>query len=99
MFLKIGVLGGDYMVPVLRDEILTRPAGTGFTVQLHVEIKFGPGKAGQFSTWYLFRFACIFFEFFFVRTSIIKNGNLWISIDLIFFSLSFLVFSCFYSFS
>ena len=44
-------LGGDYMIPVCRDEISARPAGTEFSLLLHVEIKFRPGKAGQFSTW------------------------------------------------
>ena len=45
------------MIPACRDEISTRPAETDFTLGLHVEIKFRPGKAGQFSTWYLIRFA------------------------------------------
>ena len=58
------LLGGDYMIPVCRDEISTRPAGAYFTLRLHVEIKFHHGKAGQFSTCYLFRFAGTFFEFF-----------------------------------
>ena len=39
------------MIPVCRDEISARPAGIDFTLGLHVEIKFRPGKAGQFSTW------------------------------------------------
>ena len=56
--------GGDYMIPTCRDEISTRPAETDFTHRLHVEIKFCPGKAEQFSTWYLIRFVCIFFGFF-----------------------------------
>ena len=43
-----GVLGGDYMIPVCWDEISPRPAGTDLTLRLHVEIKFRPGKAGQF---------------------------------------------------
>ena len=38
------------MIPVCRDEILPRPAGTDLTLRLHVKIKFCPGKAGQFST-------------------------------------------------
>ena len=54
------------MIPACRDEISTRPAETDFTLRLHVEIKFRPGKAGQFSTWYLIRFPYIFFGFFFV---------------------------------
>ena len=57
-------LGGDYMIPVCRDEISTRSAGAYFTQRLHVEIKFHHRKAGQFSTCYLFRFADTFFEFF-----------------------------------
>ena len=36
------------MIPVCRDEISARPAGTDFSLRLHVEIKFRPGKAGQF---------------------------------------------------
>ena len=38
------------MIPVCRDEISTRPAGRDLTLRLHVEIKFRPGRAGQFST-------------------------------------------------
>ena len=38
------------MILAWRNEISTRPAGTDFTLQLHVEIKFCPGKAGQFPT-------------------------------------------------
>ena len=60
------------MIPACWDEISTRPAETDFTLQLHVEIKLRPGKAGQFSTWYLIRFACIFFGFFFVSISFTK---------------------------
>ena len=58
------VYGGDYMIPVCRDESSTRPAGAYFTLQLHAEIKFHHGKAGQFSTCYLFRFAGTFLESF-----------------------------------
>ena len=54
------------MIPACRGEISPHPAETDFTLRLHVEIKFRPGKAGQFSTWYLIRFACTFFGFFFV---------------------------------
>ena len=36
------------MIPVYRDEISPRPAETDLTLRLHVEIKFRPGKAGQF---------------------------------------------------
>ena len=53
------ILGGDYMIPTSRDEISTRPAETDFILRLHVEIKFRSGKAGQFSTCYLIRFAFI----------------------------------------
>ena len=38
------------MIPVCRDETSTRPSGKNFTLQLHLEIKFRPDKAGQFST-------------------------------------------------
>ena len=41
-------LGGDYMIPACRVEISTRPAETDFTLQLHVEIKLRPGKAGLY---------------------------------------------------
>ena len=68
-------LGGDYMIPESRDEISTRLAGTDFTLQLRVEIKFRPGKVGQFSTCYLIRFACIFFGFFFVSMSFYKTED------------------------
>ena len=47
---KINALGGDYMIPVCRDEISPRPAATDLTLRLHGEIKFRPGKARQFST-------------------------------------------------
>ena len=53
-------LGGDYVIPVCWDEISPCPAGTDLTLRLHVEIKFRPGKAGQFSTCHLFRFICHF---------------------------------------
>ena len=39
-------LGGDYMIPGCRDEISTRPADADFTLRLHAEIKFRPGKTG-----------------------------------------------------
>ena len=68
-------LAGDYMIRACRDEISTRPAETDFTLQLHVEIKFCPGKAGQFSTWYLIRFVCIFFGFFFVSMPFYKTED------------------------
>ena len=38
------------MFPVCRDESATRPTGTDFTLRLHGENKFNPGKAVQFST-------------------------------------------------
>ena len=68
-------LGGDYMIPVCQDEISTRPAGAYFTLRLHVEIKFHHGKAGQFSTCYLFRFAGTFFEFFFCKHVSLRIEN------------------------
>ena len=52
-----------YMIRVCWDEISTRPAGTDFTLRVHVEIKFCPGKAGQFSNGHFFRFECIVVEF------------------------------------
>ena len=55
------------MIPAGRDEISIPPAETSFTLGLHVEIKFRPGKAGQFTTWYLIRFTCIFFWFFILQ--------------------------------
>ena len=66
------------MIPACQDEISTRPTEADFTLRLHVEIKFRFGKAGQFSTWYLVRFACIFFEFFFVSMSFYKTGDSYI---------------------
>ena len=41
------------MIPPCQDEISTPPAETDFTLCSHVEIKFHPGKAEQFSIWYL----------------------------------------------
>ena len=80
------------MIPVCQDEISTRPPWEYLTLRLHVKIKFRPGKAGQFSTWYFFRFACIFFffflEFFFVSMSVYEIDKKQISIDLTFFCLS-----------
>ena len=55
------------MILVCQDEISTLPAGTDFALRLPVEIEFRPGKVGQFSTWHLFRFVCIFFEFLFTE--------------------------------
>ena len=52
LLLRFLELGGDYMIPICRDEISAHPAGTDFTLRLHEEIKFRPGKAGQFSTWF-----------------------------------------------
>ena len=65
MWIVLFHLGGDYMIPICQDETSTHPAGSYFTLQLNVEIKLRPGKTGQFSTLYLFTFACIFFDFFF----------------------------------
>ena len=79
--------GGDYIIPASRYEISTRPAKTDFTLQLHVNIKFRSDKAGQFSTWYLIRLACVFFGFFFVSMSFYKTADSYVSIDLIFFLL------------
>ena len=75
------------MIPACRDEISTRPAETDFTLRLHVEIKFRLGKAGQFSAWYLIRFACILFGTFFASMSFFKTEYSYISIDLFFFLL------------
>ena len=36
------------MIPVCRDEISTSSVGTDLTLRFHGEIKFRPGKAGQF---------------------------------------------------
>ena len=76
------------MIPACQDEISTRPDDTDFTLRLHVGIKFCPGKAGQFSTWYLIRFACLFFGFFLVSMSFYKTEDSQISIDLKFFYLT-----------
>ena len=63
------------MILTCRDEISTRPVKTDFTLQLHVEIKFRPGKAEEFSTWYLIRFPCIFFGSFFASMSLYKTED------------------------
>ena len=47
------------MIPICWEEISTFPAGTDVTLRLYGKIRFPPGKAGQFSTWYLFRFVYI----------------------------------------
>ena len=49
------------MISVYQDEIPTRPVETDLAARLHGEIKFHPGKSGQCSTWYLFRFVYILF--------------------------------------
>ena len=54
------------MNPICQNEISTRPAEADFTLRLHREIKFHPGKAGQFSTRFLFRFVQYFFTFFLI---------------------------------
>ena len=66
-------LDGDYMILVCRNEISTRQTRTDFTLRLLVLIKFRLGKTGKFSFWSLFRFVCIFFEFFFVSMSVNEN--------------------------
>ena len=48
-----GVIGGDYVISFFRDEISTSPAGIDFTLRLHEEINFHPGKAGQVSRYLL----------------------------------------------
>ena len=63
------------MISAFWDKISARPAETDFTLRLHVEIKFRLGKAGQFFTWYLIRFACFFFAFFFVSMSFYKTED------------------------
>ena len=63
------------MIPVCRDQISAPPAGTNFSLRLHVEIKFRPGKTGQFSTRSYFRFAGIFFEFISVSMSVYEIEN------------------------
>ena len=63
------------MIPACRDEISIGPAEKVFTLRLHVQIKFRPGKAGQFSNWYLITFACIFFELFFVSMSFYETED------------------------
>ena len=60
-FLQNLVWGYCYMIPVCRDEISIRSAGTNFTIRVYAEIKYHPGKTEQFFTWYLFRFVYIFF--------------------------------------
>ena len=51
------------MIPACRDEISTRLPETDFTLPLHVEIKFHPGKAGQFCTWYLIKLHAFSLDF------------------------------------
>ena len=63
------------MIRFGRDEISPRLAGTDLALRLHEEIKFRPGKAGQFYTCHLFRFVCNFFEFFFVAMSVYEIEN------------------------
>ena len=69
------------MIPVCLDKISRIPAGTDLTLRLYVEIKFRPGKTGQFSTRHLLRFVCNFFEFFFVTISVYEIENPLTSID------------------
>ena len=61
------------MILAGRNEISTRPTREDFTIRLLVLIKFRLCRTGKFSTWYLFRFVCIFFEFFFVSMSVNEN--------------------------
>ena len=42
------------MILFCRVEISTDLVETDFTLRLHGEINFHPGKVGQVSTWYLF---------------------------------------------
>ena len=67
------------MIPACREETSTCPAETDFALRLHAEIKFRPGKAGQFSTWYLIilNVICMHFLwiFFFVSTSFYKTED------------------------
>ena len=41
-------LGGDYMIPVCRDEISPRSARTDLTLRLHVEINFVTARRDSF---------------------------------------------------
>ena len=50
------------MIQVRRYKISASPAWTDFILQLNGQIKFYTSKAGQFSTWYLFRM--VFFKNF-----------------------------------
>ena len=79
------------MIPVCRGEISPRPAGTDLTLRLHKEIKLCHGKVVQYSTWDLLRFACNFFESFFVTMSPyeIENPSISSIIGLKFFYLSY----------
>ena len=61
------------MIPACWDKISIRPAETDFTLRLHVKINFRPGKVGQFSNWYLIRFASIFFWIFLCKHLILQN--------------------------
>ena len=55
--LKFNV-GGDYIIPVWRDEISVFPAGADLTLRLHGEInQISSRQRGIVFTWYLFRFA------------------------------------------
>ena len=64
-----------YMILVFRGWNFTRSSWENLIPRLHGQIKFCPGKAGQFSTWHLFRFVCSFFEFFFVILSVYEIKN------------------------
>ena len=43
-------LGGDYMIPVCRNEILACPAGTDFILRLHGESNFISARQDSFPT-------------------------------------------------
>ena len=93
------------MISACQDEISTRPAETVFTLRLHEEIKFRPGKAGQFSTWKLIILNIICMHFFckhiiFTKLKIhLIQVSFRYPFDFKIFYLSCLVFNCVYSFS
>ena len=69
------VLGGNYMIPVCRDDISTSLARIDFTVQLHEEIKFHLGSflpdiCFDLYTFSLQTFVKIFINFFFSQIDV-----------------------------
>ena len=48
MFAFCNYLGGDWMLPVFRDEILTRPIGADFTLQIHGKSNCVPARRDSF---------------------------------------------------